>query len=227
MDKVKIVSRLSTILLLILVAFAPRAARAQTPQEPTQISIGAPAQTSLGERVTVQAVLVDKRGNPISKATIYFTTSATFLNQRDDVVLAQALTNKDGQAVAQFQNDFSGTITLRAEFRGDDRFASSNATMSVGAIGDEQVYIEHVGVDIPGLNVPPVIAPMVSVQSPMRGVSLLVDSLWPSMTGWPIAAALIVVWSLYLFTVTLVFRVAASGSEVKESTFVTDRRRSS
>lgn len=211
---------------LITLMLTPRAAQAQNPQEPTQMSIGAPAQASLGERVTVQAVLVDSRGNRISKTTVYFTTPASFLNHDDDVVLAQAVTNQAGQAVAQFQNDFSGTITLRAEFRGDDRYAPSNVTTQIRAVGDEQVYVEHVGVDIPGLNAPPVIAPMAAVQSPARGVSLLIESLWPSMTGWPIAAALIIVWSLYFFAVTLVFRVAAPESESKESTFVADRRRS-
>lgn len=210
----------------ILLMLTPRAAQAQNPQELTQMSIGAPAQMSLGERVTVQAVLVDRRGNRIPKATVYFTTRATFLNHDDDVVLAQAVTNQAGQAVAQFQNDFSGTITLRAGFRGDDRYAPSSVMTQIRAVGDEQVYVEHVGVDIPGLNVPPVIAPMAAVQSPARGVSLFVEGLWPSMTGWPIAAALIVVWSLYFFAVTLVFRVAAPESESQESTFVADRRRS-
>ena len=224
MDTVK---RLATItIVFISLALTSRAAQAQNPQEPTQMSIGAPAQASLGERVTVQAVLVDRRGNRISKATVYFTTPASFLNQDGDVVLAQAVTNKDGQAVVQFENDFSGTLTLRAVFRGDDRYAPSSVTTQIRAVGDEQVYVEHVGVDIPGLNVPPVIAPMAAVQSPARGVSLFVEGLWPSMTGWPIAAALIIVWSLYFFAVTLVFRVAAPEGESKESTFVADRRRS-
>ncbi len=224
MDTVKWWLTIAAVFIALLLA--PRMARAQTPQEPTQMSIGAPAQASLGERITAQAVLVDSHGNRISKATVYFTTRATFLNHDDDVVLAQAVTNKEGQAVAQFENDFSGTITLRAEFRGDDRYAPSNVTTPIRAVGDEQVYVEHVGVDIPGLNAPPVIAPMVAVQSPVRGVSLLIESLWPSMTGWPIAAALIVVWSLYFLAVTLVFRVAAPESEITESTFVADRRRS-
>lgn len=210
----------------LAIAPAPRTASAQSAQEPTQMSIGAPAQTILGDRIYVQAVLVDSRGNRISKATVYFTTPATLLGQDGDVLLAQAMTNKDGQAVAQFENDFSGTITLRAEFRGDERYAPSDVTTQVAAVGDEQVYIEHVGVDIPGLNVPPLTTPMVALKSPTRGVSLLIEGLWPSMSGWPIAAALIIVWSLYLLAVTLTFRVATSESERKESTFVADRRRS-
>ena len=210
--------------ILIALLPMPRAAQAQSPQEPTQMSIGAPTEMGLGERVTVQAVLVDSRGNRISKATVYFTTHTSFLNHDDDVVLAQAVTNKQGQAVAEFQNDFSGTITLRADFRGDDRYAPSNVTTQIQVLGSEQVYVEHVGVDIPGLNVPPIGTPMLAVQSPSRGVSLFIEGLWPSMTGWPIAAALIIVWSLYFIAVTLVFRVAAPEGESKESTFVVDRR---
>jgi hypothetical protein len=34
---------------------------------------------------------------------------------------------------------------------------------------------------------------------------------FPSLSGWPIAAALIVVWSLYLLVVVLIFRIAAAG----------------
>ncbi len=217
MDKMKfqlITLRTLTIsMVFALLIAAPLAVSAQSPQEPTQISIGAPTQTNSGEPITVQAVLADSRGNPISKEVIYFTTDTTFLNDRGDVVLAQAVTNKDGQAVAQFADDFSGTITLRAEFRGDDHYASSNATAQIATIGENQVYIEHVGVDIPGFNVPPVSAPVASVQSPLQGILLFIQNLWPTMNGWPVAAVLLIVWSLYFFAVTFVFRVAKMGSE--------------
>lgn len=223
MDEVK--RSLTFAVMLIALMFMPRAAQAQSPKEATEISIGAPAQTSLAERIYVQAVLVDSHGNRIPKATVYFTTQASFLGRDDDVVLAQAVTNKDGQAVGEFQNDFSGTLNLQAEFRGDDRYAPSQATTQVSALGGEQVYVEHVGVDIPGLNAPPLVAPAAALKSPTEGVSLFVEGLWPSMTGWPIAAALIVVWSMYLFAAVLVFRIATSESGVKESTFVADKRR--
>jgi hypothetical protein len=210
-------------MVIIQAAFAPHAARAQSQQEPTQISIGAPAQSNPGERLTVQAVLVDSRGNPISKATIYFTTHADFLHNSGDVVLAQAVTNNKGQAVAQFTDDFSGMITLRAEFRGDAQYASSNTTTQIVIAGQDQVYAEHVGVDIPGFNVPPRTAPMASVQLPEFNAWRFIDSLWPAMNAWPIAAALIVVWSLYLIAVRFIFRIAASKKV--ESPFSADHKR--
>ncbi len=220
MDKMKsqlITLRTLTIsMVFALLIASPFAVSAQSPQEPTQMIIGAPAQTNLGAPLTVQVVLVDSRGNPISKEVIYFTTKAAFLNDNGNVVLAQAVTNKDGQAVAQFADDFSGTITLHAEFRGDDHYASSNATTQIATIGENQVYVEHVGVDIPGFNVPPISAPVASVQSPLEGVSLFIQDLWPAMNGWPVAAVLLLVWSLYFFAVTFVFRVARMGSEKDE-----------
>ncbi len=196
-----------------LLAVAPRAALAQTALQATQIVIGAPAQSNPGAPITVQALLTDSQGHPISKAVIYFTTQESFLHGNGDVVLAQAMTSGNGQAVAQFLDDFSGTITLQAEFRGDAQYAPSDATTPVATVGEQQVYAEHVGVDIPGLTVPPVSAPMASIGSPQDGILGFIASLWPAMNGWPLAAILLLVWSMYLLAVRFVLRVAALGSE--------------
>ncbi len=163
-------------IVIILPALAPNAAQAQSQQEQSQISIGAPGQSNAGELLTVQAMLVDSRGNPISKATVFFTTQADFLHTSGDVVLAQAVTNNKGQAVTQFTDDFSGTITLQAEFRGDSQYAPSNATTQIAMAGQDQVYAEHVGVDIPGFNVSPRTPAMASVQYSglMPGISSII-----------------------------------------------------
>jgi hypothetical protein len=207
---------LGAAVVISFLAFAPRAALAQNSLESTKIMIGAPAQSKLGEALTVQAVLADSQGHPISKEVIYFTTQSTFLSDSSDVVLAQAMTNGKGQAVAQFVDDFSGTITVHAEFRGDTKYASSDATTQIGSIGGQQVYSEHVGVDIPGLNVPPVGAPMASLQWSEQGIPRFIQSLWPAMNGWPIAAVLLLVWSMYLLALRFVFRVAALGSKPED-----------
>ena len=224
MDKITIRVLVLAIFLGSLI-FAPQAVRAQSALESTQIQIGAPAQASPGEPLTVQAVLADSQGHPISGAVVYFTTQATFLKDSGDVVLAQAVTNANGQAIAQVVDDFSGTITLHAEFRGDMQYASSDATIQTGVTGDGQVYVEHVGVDIPGFNVPPVVsAPMASIQSPQNSIARFVQSLWPAMNGWPIAAVLFLVWSMYFFAVTFVFRVAALGNESEDPLSFESRR---
>jgi hypothetical protein len=201
---------------LSFLAFAPRTVRAQAPLQPTQIIIGAPATPNLGELVTVQAVLADGQGHPISKARIYFTTQAKFLGDKGNVVLAEALTNASGQAVAKFTDDFSAGIAMQAEFRGDSQYAASNATVQLGAAGQAQVYSEHVGVDLPGFNVPPIAAPVAAIQSSQPGFAQFVEGLWPAMNGWPVAAVLLLVWSMYLLTVTYVVRLARMGSEPEE-----------
>ena len=211
----KIIRALLLAIFLTVFAMTSGIASAQGMQEPTQIVVGAPTQSKLGETLTVQAVLADSNGHPISKATIYFTTETTFLGKKSDVVLAQAITNGNGQAVAHFSNDFSGALTLQAEFPGDQQYAASNATIQVATSGEGQVYVDHVGVDIPGFNVPPVGATVASLQT-QSGSARFIQSLWPAMNGWPIAAVLLLVWSMYLLAVRFVFRVAALGNEKEE-----------
>ncbi len=202
--------------LLGFLVVTPCIAHAQAALEPTQIEIGAPAQWNLGGSITVQAVLADSQGRPISKEIIYFTTPASFLGDQSDVVVAQAMTNSKGQAVAEFVADTSGPIAVSAEFRGNAQYAPSNATIQPDVAGEQQVYVDHVGVDLPGFNVPPVSAPRAGIQS-SQGIAGFIQSLWPAMNGWPVAAVLLLVWSMYLFAVTFVFRVAALGNEPGDS----------
>lgn len=216
MDK-RIVHALIIATAINFLAFAPQTVFAQSPLQPTQILIGAPAAPKADGLLTVQAVLADSQGRPISKAVVYFTTQQKFLGNTSDVVLAQAVTNANGQAVVELRDNFSGEIVLQAEFRGDTQYAPSNATTQVAAAGVGQAYVEHVGVDIPGFNVPPLGVPMASIQSRPGGMTGFMQSLWPAMNGWPIAAVLFLVWSMYFFAVTFVFRTAASGSDEGEA----------
>lgn len=204
-------------LVLSFLVFSPRSVRAQNALEATQIQVGAPAQAYLAAPLTVQAVLADSQGRPISKAVVYFLAPAAFLGESGDVVLAQAVTNADGQAVAQIVDDFSGDMTLRAEFRGDAKYAASNVTVQISTAGVGQVYSEHIGVDLPGFNVPPVSSPMAALGSSPLSLARFVQSLWPAMNGWPVAAILLLVWSIYLFAVTFVFRMSALGNAADDS----------
>ncbi len=221
----KIISRaLIVAIVLSFLVFAPQGAHAQNSLTSTQIAVGAPSQSTLGQPLTVQAVLADNQGHPISKAVIYFTAPATFLGATNNVVLAQAVTNKDGQASAQIVDDFSGTTTLNAEFRGDSQYAASNATAQINAAGEQQVYNDHIGVDLPGFNVPPIISgAQASAQSP-TGILRFIQNLWPAMNGWPVAAVLFIVWSMYLLAVKFVFHVAMSGNEPGDSTSTNPER---
>ena len=222
MDK-RIVQALMIAMAFNFLAFAPRMVHAQSPLQPTQILIGAPSTPKAGELFTVQAVLADSQGRPISKAVVYFTTQQKFLGSTSDVVLAQAVTNANGQAIAELTDNFSGAFALQAEFRGDTQYAPSNATVQVAATAMEQVYVEHVGVDLPGFTVPPVVAPKASIQSPQQGIAGFVQNLWPAMNGWPIAAVLFLVWSMYLFAVRFIFRVATLAPEDAEPNSIAPR----
>lgn len=215
MDKM-IVRATMMAMALIFAAFAPLTVQAQSALQPTQILIGAPATPKPGELLTVQAVLADSQGHPISKAVVYFTTQKKFMGNSTAMVLAQAVTNSNGQAVAEFTDNFSGAFTLQAEYRGDNQYAPSNASAQVAAINDEQIYVDHIGVDLPGFNVPPVGPAMASVQSRQGGIDGFIQSLWPAANGWPVAAVLLLVWATYFFAVTFVFRTAASDNKEEE-----------
>lgn len=212
MDKMRL-RALATASLLSFLAFAPGVARAQSAQTATQIVVGAPAQANLGEPFTVQAVLADSQGHPIPKETVYFTAPETFMGVSGDMVLAEAVTNGDGQATAQLVDDFSGNTTLQAEFRGDAQYGASNATTQLSMLGDRQLYASHIGVDLPGFNVPPFGVPMASIDAPQQGLPAFIQSLWPMMNGWPVALVLLLVWGNYLFAVKFVLRVAKLGNE--------------
>lgn len=215
MDKITIKALIVTMLLGFLV-FAPVVVHAQSQLEPTQILVGAPSQAALGEPLTMQAVLADSKGHAISKAEIYFTETATFLGNTNNMVLAQAVTNGKGQATVQIVNDLSGTVTLNAEFRGDTQYAPSIASAQINITGEKQLYNEHIGVDIPGFNVPPFAGDSQASLQQQTGIMGFIQGLWPVMNGWPVAAVLFIVWSMYLLAVRSVFRVAALANEDEE-----------
>lgn len=202
-----------TAMLLLLSLSLPGAALAKESKEATAIRIGAPAQLGLGDTTYVQAVLADSSGKAVAGATIYFVTPAGFLGNSGDEVVGKASTDKNGQAVSEFNSRDPGAITLRAEFRGDDRYAPANAETQINVTGDQQVYVEHVGVHIPGLNEAPPAPVTASLKPTFEGVTPEVQALWPSLSGWPVALALMTVWSVYLFVVVLIFRIAATGPQ--------------
>ncbi|MGE5071963.1 MAG: Ig-like domain-containing protein [Anaerolineae bacterium] len=211
-------------LVLGFAAFGTRPALAQAALIPTQIVVGGPAMPDLGSVATVQAVLADMQGHPISKETIYFTTQTKFLSSTDNVVLGQGMTDAHGQAVVHFTYDFAGSIVLRAEFRGDAQYAPCTVTIQIGTNGAQQVYSEHIGVDLPGFNVPPAGIPMASTQTQQTGLDGFIQKFWPAMNGWPVAAALLLVWSMYFLAMTFVIRLASTGYERSEPSDLDARR---
>ncbi len=201
---------------LLLILPATGTAFAQDGREATTLRIGAPARLAQGERGTVQAVLTDSAGKPIGKAVVVFTSPANFLNNSGDTVVGSATTNKSGQAVFAYDARNPGSVTLTADYRGDERYAPAQATAQIEVSGGEQLYVEHPAVHIPLLNTPPFVNPWAAVKPP-QGLPLEISALWPAMTGWPIAAVLIVVWSLYVFVSVMIFRVSAAGRSADDA----------
>ncbi len=161
----------------------------------TQITLAVPAQVALGQTIQAQARLLDGAGGPIAKAIVQFTVPLTFLESSNDVVVAQAATDKGGIADVRFDLRTSGSLVVHAVFGGDDRYAPTTAAAPVAVQGDRQLYVQHAGVAVPGLNEAPPQVPAA-------------DALWPALSGWPIALVLIAVWSLYAFVALLVARIA-------------------
>jgi len=203
------VKRVIVVGLMALAMLAAGAGTAQAGSAPTRLTFTAPSQAALSDLVTVRARLVDAQGAPLARARIAFIAPLTFLNGAGDVVLTESVTDKDGSAVGTFQARVAGALALRAVFRGDDLYAPSEARAELTVAGDEHpLYAEHVGVHLPGLNQPPGIG-QIALSEPQETVISRALALWPAMSGWPIAAALIVIWSIYAGVVRLLFRIAA------------------
>jgi hypothetical protein len=191
---------------LLLVAWlAPGLARAQQATEATSLIIGAPSTAALGQPITVQAVLVDSTGHPISKATIDFTLPVDFLTGSGSMVLVETVTDKDGRVRAEIANRTSGAVTLQAEYHGNDEYAASSAAAPITVTGDDQQYAEDIGLHIPFFNTPPAL-------TAGGNITVIGAALWPSMTGWPIAAVLIIIWALYGLVVFRIFQLARANS---------------
>ena len=199
-----------TLGLIALTGLAPGPALADSGPEPTTLIIGAPASATVGQRMTVQAILVDHTGHPIAKATIAFSMPMTFLTGSSKMLLAQVVTDQDGRARAEIENRSSGDQTVVADFQGDERYAASTASAPVSVTGDDQQYAEDIGVHIPLFNTPPSL-------TAGGNVTVIGAALWPSMTGWPIAAVLIVIWTLYFVVILGLFKVASAISALSSN----------
>jgi Bacterial Ig-like domain (group 3) len=205
---------------LVILALSAPIAFAQGPLTPTAMTVGAPATAQLGQSVTLQARLADDAGHPIANGLIDFEIPTTFLNVSGNAVIAQTTTNKDGVAMAEYKPTMSGNLTITAEFKGDQTLAPStaNATLPVNVTPAEaQLYVQQAGVPIPGLNEPMVVTQVMLSDQPPSGIISVLNSLWPTMSVWPLLLVLLIVWGLYGYAVTRIFRVARAqvGSDDK------------
>jgi hypothetical protein len=187
---------------------APASALAAGPAA-TTLRLALPPAASLGENAQVQAQLLDAAGKPIPGARLFFSEKLGFLESAGDAVVADALTNASGIANAEIDLRTEGTIAVTVAFQGDAQHAASSASGSIDVSGGGQLYSQNAGVKLPGLNEPP---------GPAQTNAALferVSALWPALSGWPIALALMIIWSFYASVVYTLFRIVGASRKVQ------------
>jgi len=166
----------------------------------TKVAFALPATARIGQQISVQARLTDAQGAPIPGALIKITEVREFLGTSTRVLIADGTTDKTGTLTVSFDLRTEGAHEIRAGFAGDDRYAFSNSSATITVSGTEQLYVQDAGVRVPGLNEAPSFGPS-SESGPIA-------ALFPRLSGWPIAAVLLIVWSLYLYVARLVMRIS-------------------
>ena len=189
---------LATITVVLVI---PRGAAAAEP-EPTTIALTAPAKANVGERVTVQARLTSSAG-PIAKASVEFVVPTAFLHNQGDMVVARGVTDSDGVAAAEFEARMTGELQVKAVFRGNDTYAAATGTAPLSVSGSRQLYLPDIGIRLRGVN-----------SAPIGGEDSLGHWL---LSGWPIGAVLLLVWSLYGVAVFFMSRISADADRTLEA----------
>ena len=169
--------------------------------QPAAIAVAAPANVKLGQTVMVEARLTDASG-AIVKATVQFAIPSSFLKATSDMVVATGVTNGSGLATATFQARSSGSLQVKAVFAGDTNHAAASATAPLTVVGNTELYTPDKGVQLAGIT-----------SSPFSANSQA--SHWV-LSGWPIGAILVIVWSTYGTAVYFMSRISAEALEPVE-----------
>lgn len=198
----------STLLALALAGHSAAAAA-----NPSRLVLTVPATAGFGETIILAARLTDAQGGPISGARIVVATPMRFLNGAGDAVLIDSRTDKDGRVSGEVMIRAAAALELRARFAGDTQYDAAEVAARVAVEGAEYaLYEQHAGVRIPILNQAPGATEVSLAADAGPAVLARMRELWPALSGWPIAAALITVWSVYAFAVSFLFRIRAAGA---------------
>jgi hypothetical protein len=179
----------------------------------TSITLTVGETARFGETVPLSARLVDSSGTPIAGAKVTFVVPGTFfLGTTSDVLIAVVTTDKQGVAASQYQARDTGWLSIQADFSGDDRYAGTKTTSQI-LVDDQpqQLYVPHVGVQVPGLNISPLADGGTGAAAGTPAASDGLAGLWPAMSAWPIALVLLIVWSMYALAVRQMFRIVRGG----------------
>jgi hypothetical protein len=141
---------------------------------------------------------------PIAKVAVEFAVPTNFMNNAGDMVVGTGITDSDGVASVQFEARMTGSLQVKAIFAGNDTYAASFATAPLSVGGSQQLYKPDIGIRLRGITATPI------GQDSSVGHWLL--------SGWPIGALLIVIWSAYAVAVFFMSRISAEATGTPEVT---------
>ncbi|MBI4336378.1 MAG: Ig-like domain-containing protein [Chloroflexi bacterium] len=145
------VRRALLVLLPLLLLLAT--GRAALAADPADLQLQAPQEATLGEQVTVTAVLRDASGTPIVGAPVILWSPAQFLSTGGAVQLGKVATNARGEATFRYEARTEESVVLNASFSGDSRYSAAQASAQMAVQGSAQLYQSSAGVRVPGVSV--------------------------------------------------------------------------
>jgi hypothetical protein len=159
-----------------------------TPGEPAALAatnLEFSAEQEEDGHVLLTATLTDAEGQPIADAPVHFALRTTLLEVSGEVTLAEAATDADGVATAEYEPTFAGDMEAVARFEGVGFYEVSEAAAAFEVTQFEPAYVSRA--------------------SPL---GVLRD--WAPLL---LAAVVLGVWSTFGFVIYQVFRVARAGGE--------------
>lgn len=107
---------------------------------PTSITLSASRANSIGEALTLTALLEDEDGNPVEGELVHFYHDIEFLGTRDLMEVASAVTDAEGKATISYLPRTIGDVPLVAKFEGAGKYDVSEATVTVRVYAAEPAY---------------------------------------------------------------------------------------
>ncbi|MBI2853481.1 MAG: hypothetical protein HYX87_00990 [Chloroflexi bacterium] len=144
--------RMLLLLCLALLAAWPVSAVFADSPAPAKLDLTAPSSGSVGDRLSLKALVSSATGEPMPGVVVVFKVSTSFMNTEDSVELGRATTDKQGVAAMTYVPHSSGDLSISASLSGDVKPAVKSASSVVKILeGPQQYDSEQIGVSVPGL----------------------------------------------------------------------------
>ena len=174
----------SSLLAAAAVVVAVSVTHGAGPVVTTSMAVSVAPRVELGSPTRIEATLRDQAGKPVGGAVVRLYTSATFLfTESGAIEIGKEITGPDGVAIFEYVPSRNVTTEVRAEYQGDDSYGPSHSTASFEVYGDRQLIQTHAGIQVSFIN------------------------------KWLLGGILIIIWSLYLFVVSRILRIAQAPLE--------------